>query len=101
MDNQKIDNTADNTHTVNNNWNVKHEKKNTHNGDVVLGSAVNLGNSVNKGKRCFGGPGDCPQLINLREIDLTNLRTTQTISFDEKKYKANVSVTPRLMALLI
>ena len=65
VDNQKIDNTADTTHTVNNNWNVKHEKKNTHNGDVILGSAVNLGNSVNKGNRCFGGPGDCPQLINL------------------------------------
>ena len=74
VDNQKIDNVADNTHTVNNNWDVHHDKVNNHQGDVILGSAVNLGNSVNTGNRCMGGPGDCPQLINLNDLNLNYLQ---------------------------
>ena len=88
VDNQKIDNTKDHTHTVNNNWDVHHEKTNNHHGDVVLGSAVNLGNSVNTGNRCFGGPGDCPQLVNLVALDLSNLEIVQPQQ-------------PQLVALLI
>ena len=68
VDNQVIENTADNTHSIYNNWNIDHYKENNHNGDVVLGSAVNLGNSVNTGTRCFGGPGDCPTLVNLNNL---------------------------------
>ena len=89
IDNQKIDNTRDTTHTVNNVWDVHHDKTNNHHGDVVLGSAVNLGNSVNTGKRCFGGPGDCPQLVNLVGIDLSNLDMFQQPQ------------QPQLVALLI
>ena len=88
VDNQKIDNTKDTTHTVHNNWDVHHDKTNNHKGDVVLGSAVNLGNSVNTGNRCFGGPGDCPQLVNLVALDLSNLEFVQPEQ-------------PQLVALLI
>ena len=90
VDNKKIDNVHDDIHTVNNNWNVKHEKNNNHKGDVVLGHSVNLGNSVNTGTRCMGGPGDCPtKLINLEVIDLSNLEF----------YEAPQE--PQLVALLI
>ena len=72
VDNQKIDTINDNTHTVNNNWDVHHTEHNKHNGDVIVGSAVNLGNSVNTGNRCMGGPGDCPtKLMNLMNMDAT------------------------------
>ena len=70
--NQHTDVVNDNTHTVNNEFNIQHESENLKNGDIILGRSVNLGNSVNKGFRCMGGPGDCPQQLQLQNLQQIN-----------------------------